>query len=71
MTLDFPIVPVKLILGRGKEKEPVAAPTFSTLVFDGRDAAIFCLGFALIFSVLAVIFLAACRQTVVLGLARG
>ncbi len=61
MTLDFPIVPVKLILGREKEKDSVAAPTSSTLVFDGRDAAIFCMGIALIFSVLAVTFLAARR----------
>jgi len=61
MTLDFPIVPVKLILGREKEKEPVAAPASSTLVFDGRDAAIFCLSIALIFTVFAVIFLAARR----------
>ncbi len=61
MTFDFPIVPVKLILGRGKEKEPVAAPLSSTLVFDGRDVAIFCLSFALILTVVAVVLLAARR----------
>lgn len=57
MTLDFPILPVRLILGR--EKEPVAAPASPTLVFDGRDVAIFCLGFALMLTALAVLFLAA------------
>ena len=43
-----------------REKAPVAAsPTSSTLVFDGRDLAIFFLGVALIFSTLAVFSLAA------------
>jgi hypothetical protein len=43
-----------------KEKAPVAvAPSSSTIVFDGRDLAIFFLGIALIFTTLAVFSLAA------------
>ena len=42
------------------EKAPVAAsPTSSTIVFYGKDLAIFFLGVALIFSTLAVLSLAA------------
>jgi hypothetical protein len=43
-----------------REKAPVAAsPSSSTIVFDSKDAAIFCLSIALIFAVLAVLNLSA------------
>ena len=43
-----------------REKAPVAAsPTSSTIVFDGKDLAIFFLGIALIFSMFAVFTIAA------------
>ena len=43
-----------------REIAPVAAsPTSSTIVFDGKDLAIFFLGIALIFSMFAVFTIAA------------
>jgi len=62
MTLEFPIVAAAVKAIFGKEK-PVATPAESTLVFDSRDVAICCLSAAVMFCVLAVIFLAA-RQPV-------
>ncbi len=61
MTFDHLLVPFKLLTAIFKrEKAPVAAsPSSSTLVFDSRDAAIYCLCVALIFSTLAVFSLAA------------
>jgi hypothetical protein len=47
------VVPVSLA--------PVAVPSSSTLTFDSRDAAIFCLCVALIFMALTAVFLAARR----------
>jgi len=62
--IALPILPVKLTIG--KEREPVAAPaptpvgaSYSTLMFDGKDAAIVCLGLALMLATLVVIILAA------------
>jgi hypothetical protein len=55
MTLELPLIPVKLTLGR--EKQPQA----STLTLDSKDFAIFCLGIALLFTTLAVVSLTAQR----------
>jgi hypothetical protein len=58
MTLELPLIAVKLTLGR--EKQPQA----STLTLDSKDFAIFCLGIALLFTTLAVVSLTAQRQAV-------
>jgi len=61
MTFDHLLAAGKFVTGIIKrEKAPVVAPpSSSTLVFDSRDAAIYSLCIALVFTTLAVFFLAA------------
>ncbi len=61
MTFDYLLTPLKFITAIvKKEKAAVAvSPSSSTLVFDCRDAAIYSLCIALLFTTLAVFFLAA------------
>ena len=60
MTIDFPILPVKLTLGR--DKQQLATPREANLLtVDGKDVAILCLGMALLFTTLAVVSLASER----------
>jgi hypothetical protein len=60
MTIDFPIVPVKLTLGR--DKQQLASPEAANLLpLDGKDTAILCLGMALLCTTLAVVSLASER----------
>ncbi|PYU53190.1 MAG: hypothetical protein DMG48_02865 [Acidobacteria bacterium] len=62
MIFDHLLTLLKLIVPAfmRKEKAPVvASPSSSTLVFDSRDAAIYSLCIALVFTTLAVFFLAA------------
>jgi hypothetical protein len=63
MTFDHLLAPLKLVTAiMKKEKAPVAVvPSASTLVFDSRDAAIYCLSISLIFATLTVLILAARR----------
>ena len=49
MMIDFPLVPIKLTLGRDKHPLP------NGINLDGKDAAILCLGIALIFTTLALV----------------
>ncbi len=56
MTIDFPIVPVRLTLGR--DKQQLASPHEANLLtLDGKDVAILCLSTALLFTTLAVVSL--------------
>lgn len=57
MTLELPLIPVKLTLGREKQPQPPA----STLMFDSKDFAIICLAIALLFATLSVVSMAAQR----------
>ncbi len=60
MTIDFPILPVKLTLGRDNQR--LASPQEANLLtLDGKDVAILCLGMALLFTTLAVVSLASER----------
>jgi hypothetical protein len=60
MTIDFPIIPVKLTLGR--DRQQLATPQEANLLtLDGKDIAILCLGIALLFTTLAVVSLASER----------
>ncbi len=61
MTFDHILALFKLgTLFVKKEKAPVVvAPSSSSIVFDSKDAAIFCLSIALIFAVFAVLNLSA------------
>ena len=60
MTIDFPIVPVKLTLGR--DKQQLASPQDANLLtLDSKDVAILCLGMALLCTTLAVVSLASER----------
>lgn len=52
MTVDFPIVPIKLTLGREDQPKVPAFPT------DAKEVAIVCLSAALLFTSLAVVALA-------------
>jgi len=58
MTVGFPIVPIKLTLGREDQSKAPALPT------DAKEVAIVCLSAALLFTSLAVVALATERQVV-------
>ncbi len=60
MTIAFPIVPVKLTLGRDKQQLATRREA-NLLTVDGKDVAILCLGMALLFTTLAVVSLASER----------
>jgi len=60
MTLDFPIAPIRLTLGR--DRQELAPPQAANLLMlDGKDVAILCLSMALLFTTFAVVSLASER----------
>ena len=61
MTIDFPIVPVKLTLGRDKQQLAASPQEANLLTLDSKDVAILCLGMALLCTTLAVVSLASER----------
>jgi hypothetical protein len=56
MTFDL-LTPLKFVFGREKERAPV--PASSALVFDSRDVALFCMAVVAVFSLFAMLMLAA------------